>query len=876
MSTYKNYISDPSLGIPKVTAWRHSRSNHPYNDGRRSNRSSESDKNVQTKSAANDFADGCVQAYKTLVETLHESNSHLNDPALQEGTELRTGESCEEDFDANDDTENESQPCPSIDSVTPIYKDAPISVGVSLLLIVTYAMAYHLTGEGTADLLVLIELHCISPNLCSKTMKMFTDYFRSLRAPLEYHHYCYECHHYFGLSKVSPCPGCRRHSHQKDPPSYFIMLPIVDQIKSLFGGTSLMKEIFEYKNQFLNRKDNDICDILDGELYKERFSNGFFRGEKDHSTSEELHISIQMNTDGVSLFHSSTFSIWPVYFIINELPPHLRFSRNNRIFGGLWFGYSKPDFKVFLRPFAEMLRDFYFKGVMVDDIKVRGLLFNCVFDAPARCLFHNMVQFNGFYGCPYCMSPGESVKTSERGHTHAYPYVHDSQTGHHEKRTHEVFIEQGTSSEHMKSEGKVGSTVGVKGLTWFSFLPKFDMVRGVGIDYMHCVCLGVMKMLMTLWFDKSYKNESFSITNKLSVVNERLLNIRPPRYITRLPRSLLDIGHYKAAEYKTFMLYYSLPCLYGVLPSELFEHYLLLVQAIFILLSDHITSVGLVQAKRMLMHFCINLSAFYSPRYMTSNVHLLLHLVDKVRDLGPLWATSCFYFEDFNGQLRSLFHGTQKIESQIVFAVSVHQNLHRLASCIKFGSYEEDFFQKITGKKTFSEREKITENVFIISAITPGSVTEIERHAIMHQVGPFYKLCIFKRAFVNGSIVHSRNYKCVVKRNNTVVQFGSEYGHVLHFAKVYKKCPNSEICTSLCICQIPLYLAIVDSVTKLCINLCSESVSQASVSNIVPVSHPTGVLKAIHVEDISAVCIWMPVSQDLCFISKHVNKIEKE
>jgi hypothetical protein len=31
------------------------------------------------------------------------------------------------------------------------------------------------------------------------------------------------------------------------------------------------------------------------------------------------------NTDGVPIFKSSGFSIWPIFLIINELPYHLRY-----------------------------------------------------------------------------------------------------------------------------------------------------------------------------------------------------------------------------------------------------------------------------------------------------------------------------------------------------------------------------------------------------------------------------------------------------------------------------------------------------------------------------------------------------------------------
>lgn len=54
---------------------------------------------------------------------------------------------------------------------------------------------------------------------------------------------------------------------------------------------------------------------------------------------------------------------------------------------------------------------------------------------------------------------------------------------------------------------------GVKGASALMLLPDFDLIRGTSIDYMHCVLLGVTKNLMTLWFDPSHKNKSFSVHN---------------------------------------------------------------------------------------------------------------------------------------------------------------------------------------------------------------------------------------------------------------------------------------------------------------------------------------------------------------------------
>ena len=37
-----------------------------------------------------------------------------------------------------------------------------------------------------------------------------------------------------------------------------------------------------------------------------------------------MNVSLTMNTDGVQVFHSSNYSLWPLFFLINELPAALK------------------------------------------------------------------------------------------------------------------------------------------------------------------------------------------------------------------------------------------------------------------------------------------------------------------------------------------------------------------------------------------------------------------------------------------------------------------------------------------------------------------------------------------------------------------------
>lgn len=62
---------------------------------------------------------------------------------------------------------------------------------------------------------------------------------------------------------------------------------------------------------------------------------------------------------------------------------------------------------------------------------------------------------------------------------------------------------------------------------------------------------------------------------------------------------------------------------------------------------------------------CIVHKLCTGERYVTANVHGLLHLPEMVQNLGPLWAHSCFPFESANGDLLKLFHGSQSVEKQV-------------------------------------------------------------------------------------------------------------------------------------------------------------------------------------------------------------------
>lgn len=79
-----------------------------------------------------------------------------------------------------------------------------------------------------------------------------------------------------------------------------------------------MIEKLQYRFRRTKLNENAIEDVYDGELYKLHASPGGF-------LSDPHNISFLGNTDGVALIRSNGYGVWPVYLVINEIPPHLRY-----------------------------------------------------------------------------------------------------------------------------------------------------------------------------------------------------------------------------------------------------------------------------------------------------------------------------------------------------------------------------------------------------------------------------------------------------------------------------------------------------------------------------------------------------------------------
>ena len=253
--------------------------------------------------------------------------------------------------------------------------------------------------------------------------------------------------------------------------------------------------------------------------------------------------------------------------------------------------------------------------------------------------------------------------------------------------------------------------------------------------------------------------------------------------ITRKPRKLSKhLKYYKASEYRSFLLYYSLPVLHNVLPLDYWNHYALFAVSIYYLLQQSISEEQLTNSETILKKICSQFETLYGRRYMTANVHNLLHLADCIRELGPLWAYSCSHFESQNGALKSLVHGTQQVAKQIMASFAYRKNLSAAAAetipetSVYFTAFEHLFLDHHHVSK--QNCMKVNDNIFVMGKPIKGSLSEKEMRILVdHDISNYEA---YSRILVHNIKIYSynSNKNCSVKESNSTIAYYNKHCNI--------------------------------------------------------------------------------------------------
>ncbi|XP_052212666.1 uncharacterized protein LOC127831685 [Dreissena polymorpha] len=604
------------------------------------------------------------------------SDMDLSSDASSDQSDISSSESSE-----SSDSETESAKSEANEQASQATKSAPLYVVQSssgemyssdlskydhTLAVAAFISRHNLSDTATEHLIKLINLHIPNNSLLEKNSSKLKEKLGFDADYMKYYFFCNVCKSVFeDNDDQCSTPNCNGIKLSKRTQTYFSSGNVEIQLKEILNRKGILDSIQEVYDREMPLTINDVTD---GSEYKKLCEDGGFLSNRNN-------ISLTMFTDGIPLFKSSGVSLWPVYLLINEIPRHERFRKKNMVLWGMWQGLGKPNMTLFLKPLVSELNHLYSNGfqmnVGTEEINCKAQLIVGTMDLQARAAVLHMTQHNGEYACVYCMHPGKVVK-SGKGHCRSFPYTKEPLL----YRTAERIQADGKKAQ--KDRKKVN---GFTGESVLNYLPNFSLDNNIVIDYMHGSLLGISKKFLSLWFDTKNVDKPYYIGGKIKEVDKMMKMVTPPYVIKRLPRKLSNtLQHWKASELRSWLLFYSLPVLNGILPETYLKHFSLIVEAIYILLGEGITNEDIERADHLLNVFVKTVDALYDSSVLGLNIHNLLHLCDCVRKWGPLWAWSCFSFESFNGEIKKTIHGTGSVCKQVFWALQSQKRVENIST----------------------------------------------------------------------------------------------------------------------------------------------------------------------------------------------------
>lgn len=491
------------------------------------------------------------------------------------------------------------------------------------------------------------------PSTVYKIKKSLTPKFKT-----EFYICCPTCKSYSSSdTSKGTCVSCFR-AVKTSKSNYFVYIPLEQQIKESIEAN--FDDIISYQS-IITSKKNVIADIHSCNQYKNaamKYPNSII-------------LPLVVNTDGASVFNSSTNSLWLIQLYQCYLPPIIRYIPENIIVVAAQHN-TKICMKTFFYPLVKELRNINNKsGINIirngKTFNFMPLILNCCCDLPAKAKVQRFALYSGHFGCGYCLHPGVPVK-SKKNNKSVIRYIHDKK--YYPIRTHEDVMK----IYHSLKSNPIN---GIQDVSCMIAANEFDLINGFGIDYMHCVLLGLMKKLLSLWLDSKNHSEQHYILKKNQIIlSQRIVTIKPITEITRKPRSIFERKKYKANEFRSLLLYYLPLTLFGLLKKKYIDHFLLLSSSIYILLQQSISLEEYKIASSRIIDFVENYEILYGKENVVPNVHLLQHLPMAVKNQGPLWCQSVFGFETNNGVVVHSNTSKQNIVHQIAWKYTMRRTVN--------------------------------------------------------------------------------------------------------------------------------------------------------------------------------------------------------
>ncbi|XP_040074279.2 uncharacterized protein LOC115325530 [Ixodes scapularis] len=181
----------------------------------------------------------------------------------------------------------------------PLFPGALVTHEESLLLLMAHVLRHHGSKEATESLLKLLQYHLPEGSQLPATKYLFEKYFTKQEQPLTTHFYCPTCTSYIGVGETDKldCVCGAEHSAKVllRGGSYFLSLDWKAELCNLLANKGPLPE----KPGLMF----DVSDITQSPAY-----NQLPLGPDD--------VTLTWNTDGVPIFKSSAYSVWPLELMV--------------------------------------------------------------------------------------------------------------------------------------------------------------------------------------------------------------------------------------------------------------------------------------------------------------------------------------------------------------------------------------------------------------------------------------------------------------------------------------------------------------------------------------------------------------------------------
>ncbi|KAB0790543.1 hypothetical protein PPYR_05331 [Photinus pyralis] len=357
---------------------------------------------------------------------------------------------------------------------------------------------------------------------------------------------------------------------------------------------------------------------------------------RDVNDSEDRSniLEICVNVDGLPLSKSSGSQLWPIMINLFQ-------NKNIVEVCGLYQGNKKPEnANVFMSKFVNeiislMTNGFTYKS-QIFFVKIKAFI--C--DVPAKAFIKCTRGHSGYMSCSKCDTEGVFKKNRI-----CFPAIE----GFH-LRTDATFRRKEQDSHHTDT-------------SILESIPNLNMITCFPLDYMHLVCLGIVKKLISnLWL--SGKPPYRFSSQQISEVSQKHLSLQNqvPTEFSRKPRLLSDIKHWKATELRMFLFYTGPVILKESVTNEIYQNFMSLHVAVTLFSK----SQNIDYAAELSKYFIQTFSLLYGEENISHNVHNLLHIVDDVKMFGSLENFSAFPFENNMLFLKKLVRKGDRPLQQIV------------------------------------------------------------------------------------------------------------------------------------------------------------------------------------------------------------------